>query len=409
MSNLIPVENAQAAICAQLTPLDPVTVPLLDGVGRVLSIDVTATLDQPPFTNAAMDGYAIRAVDLAELPVTLPVDGVTAAGDGTNPPLRPGHARRIMTGAPVPDGADSVIPVELTDPAQDGSRVSFHTAVDPGAHVRVQGEDLRAGALLLCAGHRLHALDVGALAGQGIAQVSVTRRPRVGILATGDEVRPAGETLKPGQIYDANTPAVAALIREFGGEPVAFPIVRDDADHLQAGLVQAGEAELDLLLTSAGVSMGDYDLVKQMLGELGTVDFWKVAIKPGKPLAFGSLRRTGTETPLPLIGLPGNPVAAVAACLVFVRPAIQTLLGEPVTPPFQITARLAEPLRNSGRRQFVRTRLTWDGTTYTAHTAGLAGSANVAGLARSDGFIVIPEEVTELAVGDPVLVWAIRQ
>ncbi len=219
------------------------------------------------------------------------MDGVTAAGDGTIPPLRPGHARRIMTGAPVPDGADSVIPVELTMPGE--GTVTLQVAVQPGQHVRHRGEDLRAGALLLCAGHRLHALDVGALAGQGIAQISVTRRPRVGILATGDEVRPAGEALKPGQIYDANTPAVAALIREFGGEPVAFPIVRDDADHLQAGLIQAGEAELDLLLTSAGVSMGDYDLVKQMLGELGTVDFWKVAIKPGKPLAFGSLRRTG--------------------------------------------------------------------------------------------------------------------
>lgn len=406
---LIPVENAQAAICAQLKSLTAQTVPLLDAVGRVLAADIRATLDQPPFTNAAMDGYAIWAVDLADLPATLPVDGVTAAGDSTIPPLRPGHARRIMTGAPVPAGADSVIPVELTRSADDGSRVIFTDTVGRGAHVRVQGEDLRAGDLLLRAGHRLHALDVGALAGQGIATVSVTRRPRIGILATGDEVRPAGETLAPGQIYDANTPAVAALIREFGGDPVAFPIVRDEAAHLQAGLIQAGQADLDLLLTSAGVSMGDYDLVKQMLGELGTVDFWKVAIKPGKPLAFGSLRRKGTETPLPLIGLPGNPVAAVAACLVFVRPAIQTLLGEPVTPPFQITARLAEPLHNSGRRQFVRTRLSWDGTTYTAHTAGLAGSANVAGLAHSDGFIVIPEEVAELAVGDPVLVWAVRK
>ncbi len=407
MSTLIPVENAQSAICAQLRPLAPETVSLLDAVGRVLAVDIPATLDQPPFTNAAMDGYAIRAEDVRNLPGPLPVDGVTAAGDGMVPPLRPGHARRIMTGAPLPDGADSVVPVELTTPGQ--GTVALHGAIQPGQHVRHRGEDLRAGALLLCAGHRIHALDVGALAGQGIAQISVTRRPRVGILATGDEVRPGGEALKPGQIYDANTPAVAALIREFGGEPVPFPIVRDEAAHLQAGLIQAGEAELDLLLTSAGVSMGDYDLVKQMLGELGTVEFWKVAIKPGKPLAFGSLRRTGTETPLPLIGLPGNPVAAVAACMVFVRPAIQTLLGEPVTPPFQITARLAEPLHNSGRRQFVRTRLTWDGTTYTAHTAGLAGSANVAGLAHSDGFIVIPEDVAELEVGDAVLVWAVRK
>jgi len=406
MSNLIPVENAQAAICAQLTPLSAETVPLLDAVGRVLAVEVRATLDQPIFTNAAMDGYAMGAKDVTGIPCTLPVDRVTAAGDGTIPPLPPGHARRIMTGAPLPNGADSVVPVEVTTPGE--GTVTLHVAIQLGQHVRRRGEDLRAGTLLLCAGHRLHALDVGALAGQGIAQVSVTRRPRVGILATGDEVRPAGETLKAGQIYDANTPAVAALIREFGGEPVPLPIVRDEAAHLQAGLVQAGEAELDLLLTSAGVSMGDYDLVKQMLGELGTVDFWKVAIKPGKPLAFGSLRRAGSEIPLPLIGLPGNPVAAVAACMVFVRPAIQTLLGEPVAPPFQITAKLATPLRNSGRRQFVRTRLSWDGQTYTAHTDGLAGSANVAGLAHSDGFIVVPEDVVDLAAGAAVTVWALR-
>ena len=408
MSTLIPVEEAQAAICARLHPLPAESDPLLEAVGRVLAAAVNATLDQPPFTNAAMDGFALGAsAQETDLPVTLPVDGVTAAGDARVPALRPGHARRIMTGAPVPEGADSVVPVELTTPGKD--TVTLNGTVAPGQHVRLRGEDLQAGALLLPAGHRLHALDVGALAGQGIAHVSVARRPRVGILATGDEVQPPGTPLEAGQIYDANTPAVAALIRAFGGEPVPFPIVRDEADHLQAGLMRAGEAELDLLLTSAGVSVGDYDLVKQMLGRLGSVDFWKVAIKPGKPLAVGTLHRTGTETPLPLIGLPGNPVAAVAACIVFVRPAIQTLLGEPVAPPFQITATLADPLRNSGRRQFVRTRLRWDGDGYIAHTSGLAGSANVAGLAHSDGFVVVPEDVTQLQPGDRVIVWVVRR
>lgn len=409
------VKAAQSAICRVLrirtSSIPTETVPLLQAVGRVMAEDVRAALSQPPFTNAAMDGYALNSSDLHRSPLQLPVDGIVAAGAGEIPPLPQGSARRIMTGAPLPPNSNCVVRFEDTERVQtkngEQEAVRILVPVAPGDNVRQAGEVLQAGDLLLSAGHRLHELDLVPLAAQGIAAVCVRRRPRVGILATGDEIQRPGTPLRPGQIYDANSPALGALVARFGGEPVPLGIVGDDADALRRQLAHALDTNLDLLVTSAGVSVGDFDLVKGILDEVGQVDFWQVGIKPGKPLAFGHLSRNQTPT-LPLLGLPGNPVAAAVAAYVFLRPAIQTLLGQPPRPPLRVHAHLQESLCNSGRRNFLRAHIEWDGTQFIARPSGSSSSADTTGLSRANGFLIVPEEVSEVATGDRLEAWLVR-
>jgi molybdopterin molybdotransferase len=398
---MIDVDEARACVLAAFRPLSMVRLPLATAMGSVLAVDVIAGSPVPAFANAAMDGFALRAVDTTgatpEQPVRLRVIAEAAAGYLSGVTVTPGTAVRIMTGAPIPDGADAVVRFEETDEAAAATRrgtgdvVVVYRNAAVGEHVRPIGEDVQGGSTVLRAGTRVRPAEIGVLAMLNRTQVTVHRRPRVGILTTGDEIVDAGEPLAPGQIRNSNAPMLAAMVTRVGGEPVSLGIARDRAEDLCDLLTKA--IGLDLLLTTGGVSVGDYDLVKQVLQREGRIDVWSVRIKPGKPLAFGWLAGT------PLLGLPGNPVAAAVAFEQFARPAIRKMLGDPNVDIPTVMARTAERIENrGGRRHFVRVAVTNAPGGYEAHVAGGQGSSVLSTLARANGLLIIPESV---AVAEP--------
>lgn len=318
------VEEHRAAVLDLVAPLPAEHVHVTRALGRVLAADVAAGVDLPGFDNSAMDGYAVRAADLAgagpDRPVLLPVDGDLAAGDTARHVLAPGRALRIMTGAPLPDGCDAVVPVELTDGSAETVAVRLEPEV--GRHVRRRGEDVRAGDVVLRAGTRVGPGHVALAAAANVAELTVHRRPRVAVVSTGDELVTVGSTLEHGQIVDSNQTMLCALVEAAGAEVVAAVHLRDDAEAVRAFLT-APEGDPDLVLTSGGVSMGVYDTVKEVLADLGGVDFVKVAMRPGMPQGCGRL--TGSEAAL--VTLPGNPVSSFASFHVFVLPALRRLAG----------------------------------------------------------------------------------
>ncbi len=413
---MISVEQAQEHILAHIAELDAEPVPLFEAVGRVLAEDVVAEHDIPPFRNSAMDGYAVRAADTegasSERPAVLRVVTTVAAGDSPTVAVTPGTAARIMTGAPMPPGADAVVRFEETSealPAEhrppDG-QIAILRPVRPGDNVREAGEDVPAGRTVLRHGHRLRAAEVGMLAALGRSRVMCVRLPRVGVLATGDELVGPEEPLAPGKIRNSNEYTNVALVRLAGGLPVPLGIARDTVEDLSAKLKRALELEVDLLITSAGVSVGDYDVVKHVLAARGEVHFWQVAIKPGKPLAFGTLEAEGHS--VPLLGLPGNPVAAFVAFEVFARPAIRKMAG--LRPLFRrrFRVRLREDVTNSGRRHYMRARVWRDETTGELHatTRGsdvrVQGSGILSSLVWANAFVIVPEQVTFIPAGETV-------
>lgn len=389
--SLLGVDEARAKILAACGPLPPVALPLLDALGLVLADDVAAPVDVPPFQNSAMDGYAVRAADLQgacpDSPVALPVTAAVAAGDPPGASIVNGGAARIMTGAPMPEGADAVVRFEETDErSRPGLRavVRIERAVVPGENVRDAGEDIRAGQVVLGRGRQLRAVDLGLLAALNYRQVTVHRRPRVGILSTGNEVRSPGDAGAAGTIRDSNSYTLAGLVQEAGGEPLLLGVARDEIDAIRRRLQAA--VGVDLLLTSGGVSLGDYDLVKDVLAAEGRVDLWQVRIKPGKPMAFGHIGAA------PLLGLPGNPVAAAVAFLQFARPAIKRMLGLPATRLPVLRARLSREHENRGRRRhFVRGIVRREGAEYLAEPAGAQGSGVLTSMAEANCLIVLPE------------------
>jgi molybdopterin molybdotransferase len=393
---MIDVDDARARILAAFAPLPMVRVSLADALGSVLAVDVIAGASVPAFPNAAMDGFAVRAEDTrgasVEQPARLRVIAEAAAGYACASVVTPGTAVRIMTGAPVPAGADAVVRFEETDEGTGavrhgpGDTVAIMTAARPGENVRPIGEDVAAGETVLTAGTRVRPAEIGVLATLNRTQATVHRRPRVGILATGDEIVDAGQPLGPGQIHNSNAPMLAALVTRCGGEAVPLGTARDREDDLRDRLAQANG--LDLLLTTGGVSVGDYDLVKQVLQSEGRIDLWEVRIKPGKPLAFGCLGRT------PVLGLPGNPVAAVVAFEQFARPAIRKMLGDRALEIPTVMARLAGRIENRGsRRHYVRVAVEMTPQGYVACVAGGQGSGVLSTLAKANGLLVIPEDL----------------
>jgi molybdopterin molybdotransferase len=398
---MLGVDEARDRVLDAVAALPVESVPLTEALGRVLAGDVSAEADLPPFANAAMDGFAVRSADTTgasrETPVRLGVVGQVAAGIIPDAVVESGTAVRIMTGARLPVGADAVVRFEETDEADGlGPRtraVEIRVAVRPGEHVRLPGEDVRAGALVLRPGSRLRPPEIGLLAALGWARVTVHRRPKVGIIATGDELCPPGQTPRPGQIPDSNGPMIAAYAAACGGLAVRLGIARDEPADLRARLAAAGD--VDLLLTTGGVSVGDYDVVKDVLREDGRIELWRVRLKPGKPLAFG---RIGGR---PLIGLPGNPVAAAVAFVLFARPAILRLLGWPRTDldlP-TVEARLLDRIENRGdRRTYARVVVQRGATGWEARLAGPPGAGAISGLAAANGLLVVPEET---AVAEP--------
>ncbi|MGY1842526.1 molybdopterin molybdotransferase MoeA [Modestobacter sp. SYSU DS0875] len=390
------VEEHQAVVRGLLAPLPVEDVPLAAAAGRVLAADLPALVSLPGFTNSAMDGYAARHAEVvaagAESPVRLPVAADIPAGRTDVPVLEPGTVHRIMTGAPVPAGADVVVPVERTDGATDVVTITGSPAA--GAHLRHTGEDIRAGEVALAAGTPLGAAQLGLAAAVGHAVVPVRRRPRVLVLSTGSELVEPGRPLLPGQIYESNSVLLATAVEAAGGEARALHFVPDDVDEF----LRAVRAELDtadLLVTSGGVSAGAYEVVKDAFRGLGTVEFGKVAMQPGGP------QGAGTVDGVPVVTLPGNPVSSFVSFEVFVRPALRRALGHSDPDRLRTTARLTAPLRSpAGKRQFLRGR--FDGGEVSQ--VGGPGSHLVAHLARANCLVVLPEEVTELPAGAEVTV-----
>jgi molybdopterin molybdotransferase len=388
---LASVEEHLARILADVSPLPPAEVPLLESLGLTLAGDVAAGLSLPRFDNSAMDGYAVRVADLADLPVTLPVAGEIGAGQAGVTSLAPGTAAKIMTGAPVPQGADAVVPYEWTD--RGAATVLVEQAPASGQHVRRAGEDVRAGDVVLPAGTVLEPRHLGLLASIGHPSVSCGRRPRVVIVSTGSELREPGTDLAADSIYEGNSFLLAGAALRAGAEVHRLGIVPDDPDAFLAALREALPAA-DAVVTSGGVSQGDYDVVKAALRPLGTVWFGGVAMQPGKPQGYG--RVDG----VPIFTLPGNPVSSYISFQVFVLPALHRMMGRATDASAWPTARLAEPVFSSpaGRRQFLRGVLR-DGE---LHQVGGPGSHLIGALAASDALIIVPEEATSLAAGDEV-------
>lgn len=346
---MISVEEALARILKGLAPLAAEQVSVADGLGRALAEDVRARVTQPPSAVSAMDGYAVRAADLATLPATLKLVGSAPAGGAYGAALKPGETVRIFTGGPVPAGADAIVIQE--DAIASGDRITIEQSVKPGRYVRPQGLDFKAGEVGITAGRRLGPRDVGLAAAMNVPWLSVRRRPRIAILATGDEIVMPGDPLGPNQIVSSNALALAAAVTAWGGAPVNLGIARDTKQSLQAQA--AGAHGADLLITTGGASVGDHDLVQSALGERGlAVDFWQIAMRPGKPLIFG---RMGD---VPLLGLPGNPVSSMVCAIIFVRPAMERMLGLIAPQTQNATARLGRDLgANDKRQDYLRAKL----------------------------------------------------
>jgi molybdopterin molybdotransferase len=388
------VEEHLTRVLAGVAPLAAVELPLAEVLGLALAEDVRAGLDLPGFDNTAMDGYAVRAADVAgasaESPVVLPVAGEIGAGQATLPALPEGTAAKIMTGAPIPAGADAVVPYEWTDRGADKVRITQAPAV--GAHVRPRGDDVHAGDLVLAAGTVVGPRQLGLLAAVGRAVVPVRRRPRVAVLSTGSELRDPGTELAPDAIYDGNSYLLAAAVERAGAVPVRVGIVPDDpAAFLEVldGLL----GDVDVVVTSGGVSQGDFDVVKAALRERG-VWFGPVAMQPGKPQGHGVLDGTSVVT------LPGNPVSSYVSFEMFVLPVLRTLMGIAPVSRALYDARLTAPMTSPpGRRQFMRGVVGYDARGRYVEPVGGPGSHLIGALAQCNALIVVPEEVTALAQG----------
>jgi molybdopterin molybdotransferase len=408
---MISVEEALAYILKHFHPLEAERVPLLDALDRVLTEDIVADINVPPFDNSAMDGYAVRAADIVnaskENPIALRVIGDVAAGYTATRAVERGAAMRIMTGAPLPPGADTVVRFEETSEGAQGraatkdrETVEILKAINRGDNVRAAGEDIRAGEVVLPKGTLVRAAEIGVLASLGQKEVRVHRCPRVAILATGDELVAMDEPITPGKIRNSNEYSNAAAVIKAGGIPIRLGIARDNIDDLTAKIRAGLDADADLFLTSAGVSVGDYDIVKDVLNAEGEMRFWQVRMKPGKPLAFGILR--GKKN-VPLLGLPGNPVSAMIAFEIFARPAILTMLGKTKLTRPSVRATLLEDVENrSRRRSFVRVVVEKREGGYAARTTGEQGSGILTSVARANGLLVVSEDVTLIRKGESV-------
>lgn len=406
---MLSVEEARERVLSRIRPLEPETVPIAEALGRVSAEDVIVSYDIPPHANTAMDGYAVRAADTTEAspehPARLRVIADLAAGYVSDKEVYPGTAIRIMTGAPIPPGADAVVRFEWT--RRDGDWVEIMTPVPVGKEVRPAGEDVRAGEIVIPQGTVLRPQEIGMLASLGKREVRVTRRPRVGILATGDELVEIDEPLAAGKIRNANTYSNAAQVKKHGGIPVPLGIARDREGEIAEKLQEGLEQGVDLLLVSGGVSVGDFDVVKKVLATEGRIDFWRVRMKPGKPLAFGYLDFNGRE--VPVIGMPGNPVSVMVSFEIFARAAILTLLGARDLEPFSVQATLVDGVpEKDERRHYLRVRLEERDGDFIAHLTGGQGSGILSSMVKADGLAIIPEDWDHVESGTRVRVILLR-
>lgn len=398
LPGLLPFDQALTRMLSQLTPVEgESTLAITDAVGRVTTQAVRAQINLPVFDNSAMDGYGLRHQDAVD-GKPLPVQGRVLAGEALDDPLTSGHCVRIMTGAPIPEGCDTVVMQENARVTEQG--ILFDPLPEQGANVRLNGTDLLAGDVVLPAGHRLRPIDVALLTSVGLADVTVRRRLKVAVLASGDELQAAGTRLAPGQIYDSNRPGLHALLVKLGVEVLDLGVIPDDPDALRQAFRTANES-CDLVISSGGVSVGEADFTRDILDEEGDIEFWKLAIKPGKPLAFGRLSQAW------FVGLPGNPVSSLVTFHLIAVPALRCLMGMPHQPLAQLNAITREPLRKTpGRMDFQRGY--WDlqdGTVQVRSTGSGQGSHQLSSLTEANCYIALEQDRGPVTAGETVTLW----
>jgi len=411
MPELLSVAEAQRLVLNAFTPTKVESLALHHAMNRVLAHDISADRDLPSFDNSGMDGFAVRAIDTLtasqELPVELKVIADIPAGEVVHVSLQAGQAARIMTGAQIPSGSDAVIPVEDTDcyglqtlsvsPAQ----VKIYKAAHAGDYIRPTGQDVRVGEIILHAGNRLRPQDIGLLAMLGKSEILVHRLPRVALLSSGDELVPVGTHLTPGKVYDSNSFTLTALLDKCGVVAIPLGVAADRLDAVEALLEKAVQEQVGLIVTSAGVSVGAFDYVRAALEKHGQLGFWRVNMRPGKPLTFGNYRG------IPFIGLPGNPVSAFIGFEVFIRPALNRLSGLPDDQRETVLCVISEAIESDGRESYLRAIIHNEDGVWKAKLTGHQGSGNLHSLVQANALLLLPSGVKSLPVGSEVKAWII--
>ena len=403
---MLSVSEALDRIVSHFQPVESQTVPIEQSAGCILAGDVNATTDLPVFNNSSVDGFAVRARDSVPGVALRVVDDIRA-GSEARMALGPGLAARIMTGAPMPPEADAVVMVEDTDSnnRQPGSAapsiVTINRSVSPGENVRQRGDDLHAGDRLLSKGRRLRAQEIGLLAMLGLPEVLVHRKPRLALFSSGDELLGVAAPLTPGKIHESNSYSLAVLAETSGMELIRLGIASDSAADIRARLERAVAARADVIVSSAGVSVGAFDFVRSVVEADGELDFWKVNMRPGKPLAFGKFHG------IPFFGLPGNPVSAFVGFEVFVRPALEKLSGLTSSARLKGTAWLAEDVESDGRESYLRAIVSRENGRLVAHLTGHQGSGNIFSLVRANALLIVPSGVKCLLANSEVEIWPI--
>lgn len=409
MEKLLSVDSARTIILEKFKVKNSVVKPIDQSIGKILSKDIYAILNLPPFKNSSMDGFAVLSDNIRdaseENSVELKIIEDIAAGTTPKHRISPGQASRIMTGAPLPPEADAVVPVEFTNfsdryyQKELPSHIHVYKSVASGDYIRPEGQDIQAGEKIFSKGHKLRPQDLGFLAAQGFGEIETVDQPVIGLLSSGDELTQPGKALHPGKIYDSNTITIKSLLESLGAKVINLGVAKDDFLDIKTKLLNIQELNIDLLVSTAGVSVGVYDLIRDVILEDGNLTFWKVNIRPGKPLTFGEYQK------IPFIGLPGNPVSAFVSALVFIKPVINQLLGIQENLVLN-KAILGEEITSDGRESYLRAEISFDQGIYHARLASHQGSGNIFSLVCANALLIIPAGVKSVPKGNKVsFIW----